>query len=57
MDYVESIIGYVMSERDWKYDTFKLGTVGAILLVVTLPVIFIVATIGSVISMLFGKKS
>ena len=46
-----------MSERDWKYDTFKLGTFGAIVLVVTLPLIFIVATIGSAISMLFGKKS
>ena len=46
-----------MSERDWKYDTFKLGTFGAIVLVVTLPLIFIVATIGSVISMLFSKKS
>ena len=46
-----------MSERDWKYDNFKLGTFGAIVLVATLPVIFIVATIGSAISMLFTKNS
>ena len=46
-----------MSERDWKHDTFKLGTFGAIVLVVALPVIFIVAIIGSAISMLFTKKS
>ena len=46
-----------MSERDWKHDTFKLGTFGAIVLVIALPVIFIVATIGSAISMLFGKNS
>ncbi len=46
-----------MSERDWKYDTFELGTFGAIVLVIALPIIFIVATIGSAISMLFSKKS
>ena len=45
-----------MSERDWKYDTFKLGTVGTILLVASLPFIFILATIGSAISMLFGRN-
>jgi hypothetical protein len=46
-----------MSERDCKYDTFKLGTFGAIVLVIALPVIFIVAIIGSAISMLFTKNS
>lgn len=46
-----------MSERDWKYDTFKLGPIGTFWLVAALPFIFIVATIGSAISMLFSKKS
>ena len=45
-----------MSQRDWKYEN-GLGTVGTIALVAALPLIFIVATIGTVISMLFGKKS
>lgn len=45
-----------MSERDWKYETVQLGPIGCTLLILALPFIFIVATIGSAISMLFSKK-
>lgn len=46
-----------MSGRDWKYETVEIGTFGTIVLVLALPIIFIVATIGSAISMLRDKDS
>ena len=45
-----------MSERLKPWGAIKLGPVGNILLVLALPVIFIVATIGSALSMLTKSK-
>ena len=46
-----------MSERDWKYNTFKLSKGEAVLFALALPFIFIIGTFGSTISALFSKKS
>jgi len=45
-----------MSERLKPWGAVKLGPVGNILLVLALPLIFIVATIGSALSMLTKSK-
>jgi len=45
-----------MSERLKPWGAIKLGPVGNILLVLALPLIFIVATIGSALSMLTKSK-
>jgi len=45
-----------MSERLKPWGAVKLGPVGNTLLVLALPVIFIVATIGSALSMLTKSK-
>ena len=46
-----------MSERDWKYETFKMKKWEAILFALALPLIFIIGTFGAAISALFSKKS
>ena len=46
-----------MSERDWKYEPFKLSKGEAVLFALALPFVFIIATFGSAISALFSKKS
>ena len=46
-----------MSERDWKYEPFKMKKWEAILFALALPFIFIVATFGAAITALFSKKS
>ena len=45
-----------MSERDWKYNTFKQSKSEAILFALILPFIFIVGTFGAAITALFNKK-
>ncbi len=45
-----------MSERDWKYDMVRVGPITGALLILALPLIFIIATIGSAFSMIFSKK-
>ena len=45
-----------MSERVKPWGAVKLGPVGNVVLVMALPIFFIVATIGSALTMLFGGK-